>query len=172
MSGRLTQLLLALSLLLNAFALAGFIYRSWIAPPEFERHLPSGPGRPGGPLEWMAEDVGLDAKQRNALQDLFAKNAEFRRQHFQQIRKLREETGEELRKSQVDQVKLDSLIDQVQKLRSEVFRDNLHSILSMEAQLTPQQREKLPSVLADRFIHPPGRPGGPPPGPPSARPPQ
>ena len=46
MSSRLTQLLLALSLLLNCFALAGFVYRSWIAPPHMlgqaGRHLEPG----------------------------------------------------------------------------------------------------------------------------------
>ncbi|MEA2853200.1 MAG: hypothetical protein QOE02_3219, partial [Rhodospirillaceae bacterium] len=33
MSSRLIQVLLALSLLLNTFVLAGFVYRSWIEPP-------------------------------------------------------------------------------------------------------------------------------------------
>ena len=36
MSPRLIQLLLGLSLLLNCFVLAGFVYRSWIAPPVFD----------------------------------------------------------------------------------------------------------------------------------------
>ncbi|HZQ00806.1 MAG TPA: periplasmic heavy metal sensor [Reyranella sp.] len=160
MGGRLTQLLLALSLLLNAFVLAGFVYRSWVAPPEFERRGP-GPGRPGGPLEWMAEDVGINADQRKALHDLFEKNAEFRRQHFQQMRQLREDTGAELRKNPVDQAKLDALVDQVTALRAEVQKENLRAILAMEAQLTPEQRDKLQSILAERFSNPPGRPRGP-----------
>ena len=40
MSSRLMQVLLALSLLLNTFVLAGFVYRSWIEPPAFERRAP------------------------------------------------------------------------------------------------------------------------------------
>ena len=154
MGGRLTQFLLALSLLLNAFVLAGFVYRSWIAPPEFERHFPP-PGHPGGPLEWMAEDVGLDADQRKALHDLFEKNAEFRREHFQQMRKLREEIGTELRKESVDQAKLDELVGQVTKLREEVQKENLRAILELGDKLTPQQRQKLHTILADRFTNPP-----------------
>jgi len=39
MSSRLIQVLLALSLLLNTFVLVGFVYRSWIVPPPFERPL-------------------------------------------------------------------------------------------------------------------------------------
>ncbi len=155
MGGRLTQFLLALSLLLNAFVLAGFVYRTWIAPPEFERHFPPPPGRPGGPLEWMAEDVGLDADQRKALHDLFAKNAEFRREHFQQMRKLREEIGSELRKDPVDMARIDALVGQVTQLREAVQKENLHSILELGDKLTPQQRQKLHTILADRFTNPP-----------------
>ena len=154
MNGRLTQLLLALSLLLNAFVLAGFVYRSWVAPPE---HPPMA-GRAGGPLEWMAEDVGLNADQRKALHDLFEKNAEFRRQHFQKMRELREATGAELRKMPVDKAKLDSLVDQVATLRAEVQKENLSAILALEDKLTPEQREKLHATLAERFTNPPGRP--------------
>ena len=42
MGGRLIQLLLAMSLLLNTFVLAGFVYRSWIAPP-FDHAMPPPP---------------------------------------------------------------------------------------------------------------------------------
>ena len=155
MGGRLTQFLLALSLLLNAFVLAGFVYRSWIAPPEFEHRFPPPPGRPGGPLEWMAEDVGLDADQRKALHDLFEKNAEFRRDHFQQMRKLREEIGAELRNDPADLAKIDGLVGQVTQLREAVQKENLRAILELGDKLTPQQRQKLHTILADRFTNPP-----------------
>lgn len=165
MGGRLTQLLLALSLLLNAFILAGFVYRSWIAPP-FEHPVPPPPPqgqRWAGPLELMAHDLGLDDKQRQALKDVFDKNQAERRKRYQEIQSLREQTGEEFKKSTVDMSKVDALIDQVARLRGESQKENLRSILDLEPQLTPQQREKLHQVLADRFINPPrwGGPRGP-----------
>ena len=53
MSSRLIQLLLALSLLLNTFVLVGFVYRSWIEPPAFERHAPPPPPPPvSDPARW------------------------------------------------------------------------------------------------------------------------
>ena len=58
MSSRLIQVLLALSLLLNTFVLMGFVYRSWIEPPAFERPMqpPLPPGQRPSPLETMARD--------------------------------------------------------------------------------------------------------------------
>ena len=162
MGGRLTQLLLALSLLLNAFILAGFVYRSWIAPP-FEHHTPPPPPsgqRWVGPLEQMAHDLSLDDKQRQALKEVFEKNQADRRKRYQDIQSLREQTGAEFKKSTVDMSKVDSLIDQVVRLRGEAQKENLRAILDLEPQLTPQQRDKLHQVLADRFINPP-RWGGP-----------
>jgi Spy/CpxP family protein refolding chaperone len=156
MGGRLTQLLLALSLLLNAFVLAGFIYRSWIAPPFGHQAPPqSSAWARGGPLEMMAADIGLNEDQRKALRGVFEKNQEARRQRLHDIQEIRERTGGELRKDPVDWTKIDGLVDQVTKLRGDSQKESLRAILDLEPQLTPQQREKLHSVLADRFINPP-----------------
>ena len=69
---RLVQVLLALSLLLNAVFLAGFIFRSSIAPLPFEARMPP-PPPPQRPsvLEVVANDVSLDAGQRQALRGVF-----------------------------------------------------------------------------------------------------
>ena len=81
MSSRLMQLLLALSLLLNTFVLAGFVYRSWIEPPAFERHLPPPPpGQRPSQLETMAHDLNLDDGQRQALRTVFEQYSTTRRE--------------------------------------------------------------------------------------------
>lgn len=175
MGGRLIQLLLALSLLLNTFVLAGFVYRSWIAPP-FDHPMPPPGGRPGGPLEMMANDLKLNESQRQALHDVFEKNETARHQRFRDIQQLREQTGAEFRKDPIDWAKVEQMVDQVAKLRADAQMENLRAILDLEPQLTPEQHQKLHSILADRFINPPRfggpRPGGPdrdrrgPPGPP------
>lgn len=171
MNSRLVQFLLALSLLLNCFVLAGFVYRTWIAPP-FE-HM--GPGnRPGGPLEMMVNDLKLDDNQRKALRDLFEKNQAERRERIHGIQQAREQTSDELKKQPVDLAKVDALVEEVSKLRAEQQKANLHAILELDAHLTPQQRERMHEVLAERYVgfgrggrSGPGRPGGP-----GRRPPQ
>jgi Spy/CpxP family protein refolding chaperone len=165
MNSRLVQLLLALSLLLNCFVLAGFFYRSWIAPP-FGEHAggpPSPGGRPGAPFEMMMNDLKLDDAQRKAMHDGFEKNTADRRERLHQIQLLREQTGDVLKKQPIDFAKLDSLIEQIAKLRGEQQKANLRGILEMDEHLTPQQRERMHEILADRYLGfgGPGRPGRP-----------
>ena len=75
MNSRLVQFLLALSLLLNCFVLAGFVYRSWISPPYGSGFAgPPAGGPPGTPFEMMMNDLKLDDAQRKALHDVFEKN--------------------------------------------------------------------------------------------------
>lgn len=169
MNSRVVQLLLGLSLLLNCFVLAGFVYRSWIAPP-FGEHMPGPPppgGRPGGPLEMMMNDLKLDDGQRKAMRDGFEKNIAERRERIHQIQLLREQTGDVLKMQPVDLGKLDSLVEQITKLRGEQQKANLRGILAMDEHLTPQQRERMHQILAERYLGMggpggPGRPGGPP----------
>ncbi|MBS0538253.1 MAG: periplasmic heavy metal sensor [Proteobacteria bacterium] len=164
MNSRLVQFLLALSLLLNCFVLAGFVYRTWIAPP-FEHAGPPPGGRPGGPLEMMANDLKLDDNQRKALRDLFDKNQAERRERIHGIQQAREQMSDELKKQPVDFSKIDALVDEVSKQRAEQQKANLHAILALDEHLTPQQRERMHEILADRYLGfgpgGRGRPGGP-----------
>ena len=171
MNSRLVQLLLALSLLLNCFVLAGFVYRSWIAPPPPERFGFAHPGaRPGTPLEMMANDLKLNEDQRKALHDVFEKNQADRRTRIHEIQQAREQISDELKKQPVDLTKINGFVDDVSRLRGEQQKANLHGILEFDAQLTPQQRERMHEILAERYLAPPGgpgrpgRPGGPGPG--------
>lgn len=170
MNSRLVQLLLGLSLLLNCFVLAGFVYRSWIVPPQPFQGRMSGPppqpqqgNRPGGPLEMMANDLKLDETQRKALHDEFEKSIADRRERLHQIQQIREQTSDELKKQPVDFAKIDAFIDQVAKLRGDQQKANLHGILEMDAHLTAQQRERMHEILAERYVGMglQGRPGGP-----------
>ena len=183
MTSRLIQMLLGLSLLLNAFVLAGFVYRSWIDPP-FEmqgmppppppRGMPGQPGLPAGPrlnpVEMVAQDLVLDAGQRKVMQALFDQYATARRERLQQIQQLREQTSAELRKSSVDMTKVDALIDQVSRLRAEQQKETLRTLTQLEPSLRPEQRERLQRLMVERIVPPPPPPRPPPGGPP--RPPQ
>jgi len=149
MSSRLTQLLLGLSLLLNCFVLAGFVYRSWIAPPHWERPMGPPPGR--GPLEMLSDDLKLDDNQRKALHGLFEKYAEERHNRFREMGKVRESMIEELKKPEFDMNTIGALVDQMSKLRADQQKENLSSIAELSQQLTPEQREHLHQILADRY---------------------
>lgn len=180
MSPRLIQLLLGLSLLLNCFVLAGFVYRSWIAPPVFEARLPGSPPPPPGarpsPIDALMHDLGVDSGQREALRGLLDGYTAKRRERLREIQKVREQTATELKKPQIDMAKVDALVDQISRLRAEVQKENLHTAVQLEPALRPDQRERLQVLLVERFAGmplPPRPPTGPgPPGGPPGRPPQ
>jgi Spy/CpxP family protein refolding chaperone len=159
MSSRLTQILLGLSLLLNCFVLAGFVYRSWIEPPRFSH---AGPPPRGGPLEMLSEDLKLDESQRQALHGLFERYASARHERFSEMQKIRESMTTELKKPEFDLPQIDSLVDQMTKLRAEQQKENMASIADLSSKLRPEQREQLHTILVDRFGgHGPHRERGP-----------
>ncbi len=172
MSLRITQALLGLSLLLNAFVLAGFVFHSFIEPPPHCAGGPPPPGQPrfGNPLEVLAHDVKVDDAQRKELQPLFDEYTSARRDRFRDIVKLREAMTAELEKSPFDMAKIDGLVDQATALRAELQKENLHAIDKMAAKLKPEQRAELHKILAERYGRPP--PGGGPRQPRPPRPPQ
>ena len=168
MSLRITQVLLGLSLLLNAFVLAGFVFHSWFEPPPPRF---AGSARWANPLEALANDLKIDDSQKKELQPLFDQYTNSRRDRFHDIVKIREEMTAELKKSPFDLAKIDGLVEQMMALRVDLQKENLHAIDQMAQKLKPEQRDELHKILAERYGRPPGPPGGPrPPRPP--RPPQ
>ena len=174
MSSRLIQVLLALSLLLNTFVLMGFVYRSWIEPPAFERGPPPPPpGQRPSPLETMAHELNLDDGQRQALRMVFEQYSTTRRERLREIQKVREQIAAEYKHPTTDMARVDTLIDQLTKLRAEQQKEYLGSLNQLAAQLKPEQRDRMHQILAERLAapfvpRPPGSGSGPGPG----RPPQ
>ncbi len=157
MSLRLPQVLLALSLLLNCFALAGFVYRTWIEPPHLQR--PAG-GRGMSPLEALAQDLKLEDSQRQELRSVFEHYTDARRDRFREIQKVRDAMVTELQKPEFDMGKIDPLIEQITRLRADAQKENMRAIAEMASKLKPEQREKLHKILADRYGNPPWAAGG------------
>jgi Spy/CpxP family protein refolding chaperone len=171
MSSRLTQVALALSLLLNCFVLVGFVYGSWIAPPHWQGRMGGHPPGPSGfrsPLDALSQDLKLDDPQKQALKDLFEQYSAARRERFREIQKVREAMAAELQKPEFDMTKIEALVEQMTRLRAEQQKENLRSISQLSPHLRPEQREELHKILAERYGGGwGGRPGGPrPPRPP------
>jgi Spy/CpxP family protein refolding chaperone len=163
MSSRLLQVLLALSLLLNTFVLMGFVYRSWIAPPPFERPMPPPPpGQRPSALETVTHDLNLDDSQRQALRGVFDQYATTRRERLREIQKLRDQLAAEYKRPTIDMARVDTLIDQLTKLRADMQKETLRSFTQLETQLKPEQRERMHQILAERLAAPfvPRPPGG------------
>ncbi|MDP1839785.1 MAG: periplasmic heavy metal sensor [Reyranella sp.] len=169
MSPRLIQLLLGLSLLLNCFVLAGFVYRSWIAPPTLEVRQPGAPPPSGArpsPIDALVHDLGVDSSQREALRGVLDGYAVKRRERLREIQKVREQTAAELKKPQIDLARLDGLVDQIAQLRADVQKENLRTAVQLEPVLRADQRERWRVLIVERFA------GAPAPRPAAPRPPQ
>ncbi|MBN9091459.1 MAG: periplasmic heavy metal sensor [Reyranella sp.] len=178
MSSRVTQILLGLSLLLNAFVLVGFVFSSWIEPP----HSPFAAGRPpapppgprlGNPLEALSHDLRLDDAQKKAVQPVVDEYANGRRDRWRDIGKIREEMAAELQKPNFDWAKIDALIDQITALRVDQQKQNLRAVEQMANKLPADKRAELHKILGERYGGQAWRPGNAPPGGPRPpRPPQ
>ena len=150
MSSRLTQVLLALSLLLNCFVLAGFVYRSWIDPPHWQGRMGGQPGY-RSPLDALSQDLKLDDTQKQALKGLFEQYSTARRDRFREIQKVREAMSAELQKPEFDMTKIEALVEQMTQLRAEQQKENLRSISELSLHLRPEQRDELHKILAERY---------------------
>jgi len=181
MSWRLMPVLLGLSVLLNAFFIAGFVFRGWIAPMAFEHHRlpPPPPGPRPGVVEYIANEAGLDDAQQRALRPALDRYFQARRERLRGIQKLRDEMGAEYRRAPLEPQRVDPLIDQLGTLRVEQQRDTVRTLAQIQAQLRPDQQERMRQALEERLAgpvwrvgpgpqgrsarHPPGPPPGPPP---------
>ena len=163
---------LALSLLLNAFFVAGFVFRSWIAPLPFEQRMPPPPPPPGArpsALEVVAGDLNLDAGQRQALRGVFEQHAQPRRERYREMQKVREQIVAEYRRPPLDQARLAPLIDRMGDLRADQQKETVRALAQIEAQLDARAaREDAPDpgrppagqpvARASRARRPPPRP--------------
>lgn len=162
---------LVLSLLLNAFFVAGFVFRGWIAPLPFEHHLPPPPGPRPSAVEMVANGIDLDDRQRQTLRAVLEQHARIRRERSAEMQRVREQIVSEYRRIPLDEARLTPLIDKLGDLRDDQQREIVRALSQFEAELRPEQRERMHQILVDRLLsspwyRPPGGPPRPPPPPP------
>ena len=150
---RVTQVLLGLSLLLNVFVLAGFVFHSWYEPPrrQFGGGPPGEGNRWGNPLESLVQDLKLDAAQKKDVQPVIDQYAKTRRERWRDIGKIREAMSAELQKPAFDMAKIDALVDKMTVMRAEQQKENLRAIEQMAAKLKPDKQAELHKMLGERY---------------------
>ena len=175
MSSRLMQVLLALSLLLNTFVLAGFVYRSWIEPPAV-RASRRRRRRGSVPARWRRWRTISTSMMGSARRCALCSSSipTTRRERQREIQKVREQIAAEYKHPTIDMARIDTLIDQLTKLRADQQKEYLGSLNQLAAQLKPEQRDRMHQILAERLAMPfgPRPPGGGAGGRVPARPPQ
>jgi Spy/CpxP family protein refolding chaperone len=153
---RTTQVLLGLSLLLNVFVLAGFVFHSWFEPAPRPAWGGSSTGtgqgnRWGNPLEALVEDLKLDEAQKRDVQPVVEQYAKTRRDRWRDIGKIREAMSAELQKPTFDMTKIDALVDQMTVLRAQQQKENLRAVEQMATKLAPDKQAELHKILGERY---------------------
>jgi Spy/CpxP family protein refolding chaperone len=110
----------------------------------------------------VTHDLNLDDSQRQALRGVFDQYATSRRERLREIQKLRDQLAAEYKRPTIDMARVDTLIDQLTKLRADMQKETLRSFTQLETQLKPEQRERMHQILAERLAAPfvPRPPGG------------
>jgi uncharacterized membrane protein len=146
---QLGRVLLALSLALNLFFVAGAL---WI-----RIHPPASPISPAQRLEQMAGELGLDPQQKAALAQ-YSQTMRGRLQSMHQaIHPLIAQAWSELAKPQADEARVMQLLDQAAQTRRQFLRGLTTTTLTYLTTLTPEQRTRFVAL-----VHQGPRPWSPP----------
>lgn len=146
---RWPAVLLAASLALNLFFVAGAVWIRQHAPPS-----------PAARFRQMADELNLDTKQKAAFQDYIRAL----RAHAELMRQQTEPTiaaaWAEMAKPQGDQARVIQLFDEATEKRHAMQRELASQTFAFLAMLSPEQRAKFVEIWRERrgpFMHP--RPG-------------
>lgn len=134
MKNKLLILALCLSVGLNLGILAGIIYHRRQFPPR--------------PFYFA---LSLSSAQKEKMKDLEITHRQKVEPLHQQIRSKREELVDLLRESKPATEKIEQKIAEISSLECELEKSMTEHLLEMRALLTPEQQQKLFSILSNRF---------------------
>ena len=137
-----------------------------------EKEKPATPAEPArmASLARLNEYLDLTPEQEAKLKDTLKARVEERKAFQEQIKKMRSELAPLLKDPKADQDKINSLIDQISKMRADQTKKALGNRKEFEKFLTPEQLDKLnrprgrlmtrgPVGGFGRFMGPVTRPG-------------
>ena len=141
--GRAGLVVLALSLTLNVFFVAGLIWtRTMDHPPP--------PLPVAERFEKIAKDINLTGDQLAAFEQFEHAFRERQHQLREQNRPIAEAIWSELAKPQPDQDKISGLIEQAGENRRAAQKDNTASLIAFLAALSPEQRTRFAGLAQQR----------------------
>ncbi len=141
--GRAGLVILALSLTLNVFFVAGLIWTRTM-------HHPHPPPQAVERFEQIAKDINLTGDQLAAFEQFDHAFRDRQRQLRDQNRPIAEAIWSELTKPQPDQDKISGLIEQAGQNRRAAQKDNTAALIAFLAALPPEQRTRFADLAQQR----------------------
>jgi Spy/CpxP family protein refolding chaperone len=111
--------------------------------------------RPGAREEWL----NLTPEQKTKLEEFRKARQEESKAFFEQTRKMRTELRELMKDPEANEKKIDSLIDEMSKLRASQMKSGIKHRQEMKKIFTPEQLEKMQNARARLQRMGPMRPG-------------
>ncbi|MGE0657979.1 MAG: Spy/CpxP family protein refolding chaperone [Reyranellaceae bacterium] len=142
MRAKLPWILLALSLVLNVFAIGGFIYGKRLA----EHRMGS-----RSPIVAALHELDLDGPQKGALEKLREELRADSNDIRDEMRPLRRELLAEMTKATPDFAAADAKIDTLGDIQSKKYKAMLRSVNEFYQTLTPEQRQALQAGIAENL---------------------
>lgn len=146
MSKKTLTWLLIFSVIINISTLATFGYHRWFEPkrPRFDRSRSSH-------QEFLAKELGLTAEQSQKVQAL-------RSELWEQIKPLKNQLDEERKHffqiQNQDSVNIEDVyksIEKISEIQKQMQRKTAENMLAHQSILTPEQRKKFFSMMANRM---------------------
>ena len=132
------------SIILTAALVLGFSLQAfaWGNPPA---------GRPHFNREKMAQkiikELNLNDEQKAKFMDQVSQEEKDAKASWEKSKDLRGKLETELKQDNPDQKTVDSIIEEMGKNQSEIEKMRVHSIMELKKMLTPEQKEKLKSIM-------------------------
>jgi len=129
-----------------------------------------GPGMRGGMAMWgpqLAERLKLTDEQRTRMRDIMDQQRRHAIQSRADLQIARLDLGKLMRADDPDASAIDAQIDKLARLRADLAKSRVASLMEAREVLTPEQRDQLkqmrqhPGMGRGRGPGGPGRPGGP-----------
>lgn len=143
MRSKLPWILLAISLAVNVFVVAGFFYAKHRAG---ERMMDR------SPIVAATRDLTLTAPQKDALEKMRADIRRASNDIRDEMRPLRRELLDELGKPQPDFAAVDAKIDDLGDIQGKRFKAMVRAVYEFQQTLTPQQQEQFRKAMRDHMV--------------------
>ncbi|MGH7898735.1 MAG: Spy/CpxP family protein refolding chaperone [Candidatus Binatia bacterium] len=107
----------------------------------------------GARLERQLGEVGLDARQKAKVDEIFADAKKDREENRAKLREAHQALRTLLEQDSPDRSAIDRQVEKLGEMKTEAHKAKLHTLLAVRAELTREQREKLKSMKREKRAH-------------------